>query len=170
MEKQLTHYSTSALNNLLVKQFWYCVKSLDSILASQGFLCSGHTSAVRGLDLGLEPSVCLVIWGVVALKHLSKVVWDLPLHNLVIMIVMLEYGVIALMIQVRAWDYMCLLYHTTKFWKSLSAFLCRFVAMTLCTESMPRPAHLLLSHFSAHLWAEPLSIVHYTLLIWAKKM
>ena len=37
METQLTHYSTSALNNLLVKQFWHCVKSLDSILASQGF-------------------------------------------------------------------------------------------------------------------------------------
>ena len=43
-------------------------------------------------------------WPVMALKHLSKhqAVWDTPIHDIVIIVVMLEYGVTALIVQVSA--------------------------------------------------------------------
>ena len=81
--------------------------SISVILSSQGFLCSGRTSAEWGLVVGLGP-FCLVIWAVAAVKALFKVVQDLQAHDIVLMIVMLECGVMALMIQVRVWHHMCL--------------------------------------------------------------
>ena len=49
------------------------------------------------------------------MKALFKVVQDLEVHNIALMIVMSECGVMALLIQVRVWHHMCLLYHATKF-------------------------------------------------------
>ena len=112
------------------------------ILSSQEFLCSENPSVEWGLDLGLEPFF-LVTWGVVALKPLFKVVQGLPVQDIALMIVMLECGVTVLMIQVRGWDYMYPLYHTTKLnyiWKPVSPFLS--VAITTSTITKPSARQL----------------------------